>query len=616
MRAGITRQKYRNPYAYAESVDPTATPDTGYTYTNDVGGRTELMYMDDTGAEVQITSAGNLSVGAGALPPPFVVESGTVGSIRAGASSTTFAVYNTSTSANANYERIQFSWASNVAQLQTQKAGTGVARTFSWLLGGSASAAFTVNVSYDGGISFAPNATSVNPSVAICIFGAGARTATSGTVTEVAMASTFQDAGTNSTTSARVLTIIPTVNYTGASRTGKVVGIYLNPTLTSQPTGNNAGISFSSAFASSTFPPFVAYNTADEDTNWERFEMSWGISSNLFCIRNQKGGTGTLRSLNFCYSGTTVSALIVPTATTTQLDIAVNAAVGTAIALGRIALGRASTVTATSGTHYGVLCSDSPAPSSTSTMQFVSLGISPTINYSNGTPGAGFVYGIYINPTNTALPTGRSAALSFSSTSSGLSTGSAMVFNNQTDEQTNYEAVTFGYSANNFNIDTTKGGTGTARNIVVRVSGVSKQIWQATRFFLASTVGIVWDNNDSFGTTPVSVAVQAIAGTMGAIWTINGTLTSSPGDFDIERWSTTLAGAFTVTRLNLFVINQPAGAATITDMCLYRVDAAIGTHKMIDAGTTKTSPGTVTAWEKKNINGTIHYTPLYASKTT
>jgi len=80
------------------------------------------------------------------------------------------------------------------------------------------------------------------------------------------------------------------------------------------------------------------------------------------------------------------------------------------------------------------------------------------------------------------------------------------------------------------------------------------------------------------------------------------------------------ATAQTVTRHNYIdlenVVAGGAGPATITDACVMRFNAAAGTHKAVDAGTTKASPGTVDAWVKVNINGTIYYQPSYTSKTT
>jgi hypothetical protein len=96
------------------------------------------------------------------------------------------------------------------------------------------------------------------------------------------------------------------------------------------------------------------------------------------------------------------------------------------------------------------------------------------------------------------------------------------------------------------------------------------------------------------------------------------TLGSSPGDGYLSGFASapTYNGAFTVTRHNYFQINNPLGTSTITDAAVMTFNAAIGTHKAVASGTTKTSPGTVTAWIKVNINGTLHYIPAYASQTS
>ncbi len=79
------------------------------------------------------------------------------------------------------------------------------------------------------------------------------------------------------------------------------------------------------------------------------------------------------------------------------------------------------------------------------------------------------------------------------------------------------------------------------------------------------------------------------------------------------------ATALTVTRHNYIDIPNVtltgAGPAALTDGCVFRYDAAVGTHKALDAASTKTTPGGVDGWEKKNVNGTIMYSPLYLSKT-
>jgi hypothetical protein len=54
---------------------------------------------------------------------------------------------------------------------------------------------------------------------------------------------------------------------------------------------------------------------------------------------------------------------------------------------------------------------------------------------------------------------------------------------------------------------------------------------------------------------------------------------------------------------------------TITDACVFRFDAAAGTHAALGAASTKTTPGTVQGWLKVNVNGTVMYSPLYTSMT-
>jgi hypothetical protein len=77
-------------------------------------------------------------------------------------------------------------------------------------------------------------------------------------------------------------------------------------------------------------------------------------------------------------------------------------------------------------------------------------------------------------------------------------------------------------------------------------------------------------------------------------------------------------GAYTITIHNYIEFMNPyldTGAA-ITDACVMAFDANAGTHKAIDSGSTKTSPGTVSAWIKININGVLYYIPAYTSKTS
>jgi len=80
----------------------------------------------------------------------------------------------------------------------------------------------------------------------------------------------------------------------------------------------------------------------------------------------------------------------------------------------------------------------------------------------------------------------------------------------------------------------------------------------------------------------------------------------------------TAAGAQTVTRHNYFDLLNPSPLTnvTVTDACIMRFDAAAGTHKAVAAGSTKTTPGTVNAWLKVNINSALFFIPCYSSMTT
>lgn len=82
------------------------------------------------------------------------------------------------------------------------------------------------------------------------------------------------------------------------------------------------------------------------------------------------------------------------------------------------------------------------------------------------------------------------------------------------------------------------------------------------------------------------------------------------------------ASTITVTRHNYWnmdtpiVSNSGAGSFLVGDACIVRFNANAGSHAALDIGTTKSSPGSVSAWMKFNINGAVYYCPLYLSKTT
>lgn len=100
-----------------------------------------------------------------------------------------------------------------------------------------------------------------------------------------------------------------------------------------------------------------------------------------------------------------------------------------------------------------------------------------------------------------------------------------------------------------------------------------------------------------------------------ALFARSFTLTGNLTDVTQITLTAVINGAFTITRYNYFNVTNITGAATVTNGCVFRFNAAAGTHKAVDAATTKTTPGGVDAWMKQNINGTLYFQPLYLSKT-
>lgn len=130
-------------------------------------------------------------------------------------------------------------------------------------------------------------------------------------------------------------------------------------------------------------------------------------------------------------------------------------------------------------------------------------------------------------------------------------------------------------------------------------------------------------NNDSIHAGPIKIgANSAIGGVTAAFPTLE--LERSVAGVAGEGYAAALTfdpaytTSNTVTIHNYTVLETPtvSGTAAVTDAAVMRFDAAAGTHKAVDSGTTKTTPGTVDAWVKVNVNGTLHYLPAYTSKTT
>jgi hypothetical protein len=142
----------------------------------------------------------------------------------------------------------------------------------------------------------------------------------------------------------------------------------------------------------------------------------------------------------------------------------------------------------------------------------------------------------------------------------------------------------------------------------------------------SAALGLNKNADGNLGVTDGSATLATIGNSNngGLITTVTRTITGAVTDGYTAGVSLTptytAATAQTVTRHNFINLANPvlsgAGPAALTDATVFRFDAAAGTHKAVDAGTTKITVGAVDAWLKININGTIYYVPAYTSKTT
>lgn len=161
----------------------------------------------------------------------------------------------------------------------------------------------------------------------------------------------------------------------------------------------------------------------------------------------------------------------------------------------------------------------------------------------------------------------------------------------------------------------TTGATTTSNLFLKQIASQTADMFQLLDS-TGSVMGVI-DSNGYLGigasspATPIeSEEETTITGAVGDGYA--ATVTIDPGY--------TAATAQTVTRHNYIDMQNVslagAGPAALTDACVMRFDAAAGTHKAVDSGTTKSTPGTVDAWVKINVNGTIYYVPSYTSKTS
>jgi hypothetical protein len=164
--------------------------------------------------------------------------------------------------------------------------------------------------------------------------------------------------------------------------------------------------------------------------------------------------------------------------------------------------------------------------------------------------------------------------------------------------------------------------TGTGAVSAASASAATTQVFYSkvsgdaafSRFLVQAGGTLTWgDGTNPADTTLIRLADATHQGLSAAATRTIAALTADSASLQIAP---TINGAFTLTRLNYIECAQFAGTSTVTDAAALSFPAAAGTHKAVDAGTTKTTPGTVNAWMKINVNGTIYYLPAYTSKTT
>lgn len=230
-----------------------------------------------------------------------------------------------------------------------------------------------------------------------------------------------------------------------------------------------------------TFSVHNTYTTGTPD--YERLEMFW--TSNTAVIRTGLSGTGVARALQFRYGNSTSIALQINTAISGGCLVG-GTSTAAAFGLGLFAVG-SSTYSALSGAvTLQVNSATFQDGGTTSSTVAVCLQLSPTINYTAASK-TGMVTCLYINPTNTLLPTGINAGVAFSTTASGL-TG-AVVMQNQADEITNAEYVYEKFNSNVWEIGSVKLGTGTLRGLRFGITGNAIGFMGATPVTRPSTTG-------------------------------------------------------------------------------------------------------------------------------
>ena len=282
---------------------------------------------------------------------------------------TGIALYNTSDQTT-NYERVRHYWSGNIYNIASDAGGTGLARPIRIVSG---NATFGINESTQS-LVFTRNTPSVIPTLFDLTTSGTGLSGTSGTQYGVRVYPTINQSGTAGYTT---LLINPTETATGSGM--KLLADFQvgGTSKTRIDTFGNHIISSGSGAG------FVAFNTTDEVTNYERARMYW--SSNVFRIATELGGTGNTRDLQILSGG---RSLLVQGASSANGAYQMTAG-STSSTSGEI-LKLSATFTATSGNNVG-------------------LDVAPVLNGS-GTQG---YTALLVNPTETTTGSGNKLLADF-----------------------------------------------------------------------------------------------------------------------------------------------------------------------------------------------------------
>lgn len=159
-------------------------------------------------------------------------------------------------------------------------------------------------------------------------------------------------------------------------------------------------------------------------------------------------------------------------------------------------------------------------------------------------------------------------------------------------------------------------GTPDALSVIIAAGKIYSGDTSSTSIRSAGGITASGDANISGLVTASRSLVSGSALQAQGTGTLSGALTD--GYLSSLNLAPTYDQAFNVARHNYIICANPVltNGATMTDACVFRFNAAAGTHKAVDAGTTKATPGAVDAWVKFNINGAVFYFAGYANKTS